>query len=71
MKRVIFARIPINDDELVLSVDAHERLDVRLWTATGTGGPRMASANGLTLHVGDVPKLIAALERAAREAAAA
>jgi hypothetical protein len=43
-------------------------LDVRLWTATG--GVRMASANGLTLHLNDVPKLIAALERAAGKDAA-
>jgi hypothetical protein len=64
MKRVVLARIPVGkEDEIVLSLDARNRLDVRLWTATG--GIPMASANGLTLHLDDVPKHIAALERAA------
>ena len=62
MNRVVLARFPVGKaDELVLSLDARDRLDIRLWTATG--GIRMASANGLILHLEDVLKLIAALER--------
>jgi hypothetical protein len=67
-KRATLARLRIGKDELVVTLDESDGLDVRLWTATG--GVRMASANGLTLHLNDVPKLIAALERAAGKDAA-
>jgi hypothetical protein len=66
--RVRLAAFPIGDDELVISVDAHGNLDIRLHT--NTGGVRMASANGLTLHLNDVPKLIDALKAVKRRAAA-
>ena len=68
-KRVVLARIPIGNDEIVVTLDDRDRIDIRLWTATG--GVRMASANGLTIPRDDVPKLIAALERAMRQEAAA
>ena len=67
-KRVVLARNPIGQDEIVVTLDDRDRLDIRLWTATG--GVRMASANGLTIQRDDVPKLIEALQRAMREAAA-
>ena len=67
-KRTVIARIPIGHDEIVVTLDDRDRLDIRLWTASG--GIRMASANGLTIHRRNVPALIAALERATREAAA-
>ena len=61
-RRTPIARIPIGNDELVITLDDHKRLDIRAWTASG--GVRMASANGLTIRLNDVPKLIAVLERA-------
>jgi hypothetical protein len=67
-KRTPLARIPIGNDELVLSVDDRDRIDIRMWT--DTSGVRMASANGLTIHRNDVPKLIAALQGAKRMDAA-
>ena len=67
-KRVVLTRIPVGADEIVVSLDERARVDVRLWTSTS--GVRMASANGLTLPLTDLPKLIEALERAMREAAA-
>ena len=66
MKRTPIARIPISNDELVITLDDHKRLDIRLWTASG--GVRMSSANGLTIPLRDVPKLIAALQRAKKAA---
>ncbi len=64
MKRDVLARVLLGADELVLSLDAHDRLDIRLWTDTGR--VRMASANGLTIPFNEIPKLIAALQDAAR-----
>ena len=67
-QRTPIARNPIGQDELVISLDDRDRIDIRVWTATG--GVRMASASGLTIRRDDVPKLIEALQRAMREAAA-
>ena len=64
--RQVLARVPLGTDELVLSVDDRDRIDIRLWTATG--GVRMASRHGLTLHLTDLPKLIGALALARGEA---
>jgi len=55
-------RVRHGRDELVLSLNKHDRLDLRLWTAAG--GVRMEPPTGLTLHLNDVPKLIDALQGA-------
>jgi hypothetical protein len=68
MSKRVLARVSLGADELVLSVDDKGRVDVRLWTASSV--VRMASANGLTLHRSDVPKLIEALHAITREEAA-
>jgi hypothetical protein len=47
MKRAVLARIPIGNNELVVSIDERDRIDLRLWTCTA--GVSMASANGVTL----------------------
>jgi hypothetical protein len=54
-KCTALARIPIGQDELVISL--------------ATSGIRLASANGLTIPLTEISKLIAALECAVREAA--
>ena len=54
--------MPLGADELVLSTDAHGKLDLRVWTATGS--LRMASRNGLALDRADLPALIDALRLA-------
>jgi hypothetical protein len=59
--RQILARVPLGDDELVLSLDHQNRLDVRVWTATA--GVRMASGNGLTIALTYLPHLLDALEQ--------
>ena len=46
-QRTPIARNPIGQDELVISLDDRDRIDIRVWTATG--GVRMASASGLTI----------------------
>ena len=58
-RRKVLDRIPLGDDELVVSLDDRDRIDMRPWTATGS--VRMASANGLTLHRNDLSKLLDAL----------
>jgi hypothetical protein len=68
-RRTVLDRIPLDDgDELVVSTADRERIDVRVWTRTA--GVSMASANGLTINVTDIPALISALERAATEVTA-
>jgi hypothetical protein len=60
------ARIPIGNDELVLTLDAHDRLDIRVHTPTGA--LHFPNKNALTIP--DVPKPIAALQGAVRRDAA-
>jgi hypothetical protein len=67
MTRTRLATFAIGADELVIALDPHGNLDIRLHT--DTSGVRMASANGLTIHLSDVPKLIDALKAARRAAA--
>ena len=68
MKRVTLTRVAIGRDELVVSLTDHDKLDLRLWTLSGSIG--FPSRNGLTINLDDLPALIAALRRVARKDAA-
>ena len=62
------AAIPLDRDELVVSVDERDRIDVRLWT--DTGGIRFPSKHGIAVPRHALPEIIAALELARRRDAA-
>ncbi len=66
--RLAIARIPIGQDELVVSVDEHDRIDIRLWTETG--GVRFPSKHGVTVPRSALRDLIDAMKAAKRGAAA-
>jgi hypothetical protein len=65
MKRTPLARIPLDRDELVVSLD--DRLDIRIWKPTGYAS--MPTAAGVTMRLHLLPDLIEALQRARRRAA--
>jgi hypothetical protein len=64
LKREV-ARVPLGNDELVVSITDHGKLDTLLWTATA--GVIMASANGLTIGRADSPAYRRAGTRRAAE----
>lgn len=66
--RIAIARIPVDRDELVVSVDERDRIDIRLWT--DTSGVRFPSKSGVTVERWALPDLINALQRAKRRNAA-
>ena len=68
-KRTVIARIPIGHDEIVISLDDRDRIDVRVHTLTG--GLHFPSNNALTLRREHLAALIEALEGAMRKEAAA
>jgi len=52
MKREV-ARVPLGNDELVVSITDHGKLDTLLWTTKA--GLIMASANGLIIGPANAP----------------
>jgi hypothetical protein len=66
--RTRLATIPLDLDELVVSVDERDRIDIRLWT--DTSGVRMPSGKGVTVPRWALRDLIEALRRARRREAA-
>jgi hypothetical protein len=61
-RRTRIARIPIGVDELVVSVDDRDHVDVRLWT--DTSGVRFPSKHGVTVPRHVINDLINALRSA-------
>jgi hypothetical protein len=66
--RVAVARIPVGQDELVVSIDEHDRIDLRIWTRTGD--LKFPSKHGVTVPRHALRDLIDALMAARRRDAA-
>jgi hypothetical protein len=67
-RRTPLARLDLGRDQLVVSIDDHGNVDLRLWT--DTAGVRLASKAGITFPCERLGDLIAALKAARRKEAA-
>ncbi len=65
--RHAIARIPLGQDELVVSIDERGDLDLRIWTPSGD--LRFPSKHGVSVPKWALRDLIDALQQAKRKAA--